>query len=359
MPRNDPTLKVPPSWRTPSLIVLLLFGCGGPDPAQEGPAVPADPDAFVSSDSARIMDDLRDLSHDSLQGRRTGTRGGEAARSLILSAFQEAGLSPSLGGFLQPFQFQGRRDSTRITRGANVVGMVPGRSPGLGAIVVTAHFDHLGVRAPRPPAPGGVVDSIFNGADDNASGTAALMALGRYVVHHPLRHTVVLAAVDAEEMGLRGSRAFLEGDWPGEIVLNVNLDMVARSDSLLFAAGTYHNPWLRTVLEAVRDHPPVVLRFGHDRPGVPGVQDWTGSSDHRPFHERGIPFVYFGVEDHPDYHRPSDEFEAVEPAFFLNAVRTILASVLALDEALAQGGAGAADTLGSAGPRAPSSDGSL
>ena len=67
------------------------------------------------------------------------------------------------------------------------------------------------------------------------------------------------------------------------------------------------------------------------------MQDWTGSSDHRSFHSLGIPFIYFGVEDHPDYHRPSDEFERVEPAFFLNAIRTILAAVLALDRSLDQG----------------------
>ena len=137
------------------------------------------------------------------------------------------------------------------------------------------------------------------------------------------------------EMGLRGSRAFVESGWPETIALNVNLDMVARSDSLLFAAGTFHYPRLRPILETVRGRGPVVLAFGHDQPEIEGVQDWTRSSDHRPFHDLGIPFIYFGVEDHADYHRPSDEFDRIDPAFFLNAVRTILASVISLDEQLA------------------------
>jgi Zn-dependent M28 family amino/carboxypeptidase len=222
-----------------------------------------------------------------------------------------------------------------VVQAANVVGFVEGTLPELGAIVLTAHFDHLGIRPPRPGSraetPG---DSIYNGADDNASGTAALLATARYLVESTPRHTVVFAALDGEEMGLQGARAFLVEGWPEEIALNVNLDMVARSDSLLFAAGTFHHPHLRPILERVEARPPVVLRFGHDEPGVEGVDDWTGSSDHRVFHAQGVPWVYFGVEDHEDYHRPSDEFERVDPRFFLNAVRTILVAVLALDQEL-------------------------
>jgi Zn-dependent M28 family amino/carboxypeptidase len=126
----------------------------------------------------------------------------------------------------------------------------------------------------------------------------------------------------------------MEVGWTGKIALNVNLDMVSRSDSLLFAAGPFHYPELRPILEGISGRSPVVLRFGHDQPGVNGVDDWTGSSDHRVFHEEGIPFVYFGVEDHEDYHRATDEFARVDPTFFVNAIRTILAGVLALDEHL-------------------------
>ena len=320
------------------VILVGLGSCKGTgDPSSASPDR-GDPDIFVAEDSARILQDLRILSHDSLRGRRTGTPGGVLAQEYLREGFERAGLTPPPGGFLQPFEFRNRRDSAQLVRGANVVGMVPGADAESGAIVLTAHFDHLGVRTPRPGTPAAMQgDSIYNGADDNASGTAAILSLGRYFVQNPPRHSIVVAAVDAEEMGLRGSRAFVEGGWPEDVVLNVNLDMVARSDSLLFMAGPYHYPQLRPILETVKGRAPVVLRFGHDQPGVEGVQDWTGSSDHRPFHDRGIPFVYFGVEDHPDYHRPSDELERIDPAFFLNAVRSILAAVLALDEGLVQG----------------------
>ena len=76
------------------------------------------------------------------------------------------------------------------------------------------------------------------------------------------------------------------------------------------------------------------IRFGHDRPRAEsGVEDWTRSSDHGPFHDAGIPFVYFGVEDHPDYHRPSDEVASITPGFYVNAVRTIASAIRELDAA--------------------------
>lgn len=324
------------AWRTAwTLAPALLGACGGAGAGESAQdSGPVDPDAFVTADSVAMMEELRFLASDSLEGRQIGQPGNVVARDFVHAALREAGLREPALGFVQPFEFRGRRDTTQVTQGANVVGFVPGTEPGLGAIVLTAHFDHVGVRN----------GEVYNGADDNASGTVALLSMARYLARRPLRHTVVFAALDGEEVGLRGARAFVDAKWPEDIVLNVNMDMMARSDSLLFAAGTFHYPQLRPILEAVEARPPVVLRFGHDEPGVEGVQDWTGSSDHGPFHAEGIPFVYFGVEDHEDYHRPTDDFERVDPAFFLNAVRTVLAGVIALDEGLGavprEGGSG-------------------
>jgi Zn-dependent M28 family amino/carboxypeptidase len=259
-----------------------------------------------------------------MEGRRTGTRGADRARVYILTTFQRHRLDPLPGGFVQPFEFRSRRDTSTLYRGENVVGRIPGTDAEAGTIVISAHFDHLGIRD----------GEVYNGADDNASGTAALLSLARYFRRLPPRHTLVFAAFDAEEMGSRGALAFVEAGWAEGAVLNVNLDMVARSDSVLFAAGPHHYPQLVPILAGVTPRPPVVLRSGHDEPGVEGMNDWTNSSDHRAFHRAGIPFVYFGVEDHEDYHRPTDDFEKIDPRFFLNAVRTILAAVLSLDEGL-------------------------
>lgn len=125
-------------------------------------------------------------------------------------------------------------------------------------------------------------------------------------------------------MGLRGARCFV-GNPPvslENIVLNINLDMVSRNDNReLYASGTYHYPHLFPLIRS--DNPHLTLKTGHDRPGS-GRDDWTTQSDHAAFHERGIPFIYFGVEDHPDYHSPNDTFENIQPDFFYQAVSTIL-----------------------------------
>ena len=272
------------------LASLLLAGCQG-EPSTASPSL-------VSIDTTQMFADVAFLAHDSLQGRATGTVGNRQAREYIVGAFGDIGLEAFDGGYTKPFTFE--RGGNTI-EGANVVGYVPGTAAGDTYIVVTAHYDHLGVRD----------GEVFNGADDNASGTAGLLAIARFLVANPPRHSVILAALDAEERGLRGARAFVE-DPPvplAGVVLNINLDMVSRSEGVLYAAGTHHYPYLRPYLESVPLEPGVVLAFGHDSPDLPSGDDWTNSSDHGPFHAAGIPFVYFGVEDHPDYHRSTDDFE--------------------------------------------------
>ena len=98
--------------------------------------------------------------------------------------------------------------------------------------------------------------------------------------------------------------------------------------------GAHHTAALGPILESVAAEAPLTLRLGHDRPGAPEGDDWTSASDHAPFHAAGIPFVYLGVEDHPDYHRPTDDVERIVPGEYVAAVRTVLLTLRALDGAL-------------------------
>ena len=136
--------------------------------------------------------------------------------------------------------------------------------------------------------------------------------------------------------GFSGSRAFVATPpVPKErIALNVNLDMVSRSDKReIFIAGTYHTPALKAPLEEVARRAPITVLFGHDRPKAiaGGVDDWTSQSDHGSFHAAKIPFVYFGVEDHADYHKPTDTADKINRGFFVDVAETILCAILALD----------------------------
>lgn len=273
------------------------------------------------------------LASDALEGRAVGTPGNEAARGFILKWYEDVGLLPfTPSGYEYPFPVLPRpericgAEPTERT-GVNLLARIPGRTPGEGPVMVlTAHFDHLGV----------CDGEIYNGADDNASGTAALLAIAEWLVRNPPQHDVVIAALDAEEHGLLGARSLvrmpeLEIE---RVALNINMDMVSRSEvGELYAAGTYHTPELRPLIEEIAARAPVTLLMGHDRP-EDGPDDWTLQSDHGPFHLSGIPFLYFGVEDHDGYHNPTDTFDAITPDFYVRAVDTIVQVVRAADQML-------------------------
>lgn len=277
-------------------------------------------------DTAMVMADVRALAADSMEGRAAGSEGGARARRYIVRRLEEIGVDPLADGYAMPFTFE-RGDET--IDAVNLVARVAGRSPDGPVMVITAHYDHVGVQ-------GG---EIYNGADDNASGVAGLLEIARRLVAEPPEHTVILAALDAEEMGLRGAREFVASPpVPLErIAVVVNLDMIARGDrGELYAAGAYHYPFLRPLLEEVAAQAPVSLLLGHDSPDLGPAQDWTLLSDHGAFHQAGVPFVYFGVEDHPDYHSPTDDVEKIDPQFLRGAIETVMAAVRRLDGSLAE-----------------------
>ena len=115
------------------------------------------------------------------------------------------------------------------------------------------------------------------------------------------------------------------------VAANVNLDMVSRSPKgELYVVGPAHRPALEPAVRAAACAAPVTLMLGHDK-GWSARDDWTSQSDHFAFHEAGIPFLYLGVEDHPDYHRPTDDAERIDVPFFVNAARSVIALLRALD----------------------------
>ncbi|MBO6522288.1 MAG: M28 family peptidase [Balneolaceae bacterium] len=277
----------------------------------------ASPETPPTLDTDQLIEDIRILSSDEMQGRLVGTEGNAMARAYIINRFEGMGLPAFRESYAHEFSIE--RNNGDLVEGTNVIGIVEGKSDSM--IVITAHYDHLGVR-----------DSlIFNGADDNASGTSGLLAMADYFTQITPNHTLVFAALDAEEGGLNGARAFVrDSSLMEKVVLNINMDMISQNDkNELYAVGTYHYPELKPILETI-DTGELSLLFGHDRP-EDGNQDWTFSSDHGPFHQIGIPFIYFGVEDHEHYHRPTDTFETVPQDFYKKSVQLILNAVFALD----------------------------
>ncbi|AMM52904.1 peptidase M20 [Rufibacter sp. DG15C] len=267
--------------------------------------------------SSQVLRDVEILAADSMGGRLPNTPGHAKAQQYLMKRFKEVGLTP----ILQPFQFTSRATKEQ-TPGSNIIGTIAGKSEKV--IVITAHYDHVGTR-------NGI---IFNGADDDASGIGALLAIATHFNAQKPQHTLYFVAFDAEEQGLAGSKAFVE-NLPiakERILLNVNMDMLSISaKNELYAAGTFHYPWLKPILDQVKTPEGLTLKQGHDRPEQ-GHDDWTLQSDHGSFHRKQIPFVYFGVEDHPHYHKETDEFKNIHQPFYLKSVETVLNAVQLLDK---------------------------
>ena len=282
-------------------------------------------------DGNKLLRHLEYLSSDALEGRKPLSKGSSMAQKYILKELTSLDLvEPLYPDFIQKFSFEDRRSKKMVVDASNIVAFIPGAASKK-VIVVTAHYDHVGIG--RPDATG---DSIYNGADDNASGTAALLVLAEYFSKNRPQHGILFAALDAEEMGLQGAKA-LVNDFPyplEQIVLNSNMDMLSRSDAKeIYVSGTHFYPQFKSILEKIPSDGVSKLRFGHDIPGT-GAEDWTRSSDHGAFFEKKVPHLYFGVEDHVDYHRPSDSFAGIHPEFYKATVKLILKSLLALDENL-------------------------
>ncbi|MCK0123331.1 M28 family peptidase [Gelidibacter sp. F2691] len=262
---------------------------------------------------------IKTLSSDAFEGRRTGTPGAEKAKNYIIKRYSRLHVLPFAADYQQPFSFTARG---KTYHGVNVLGLIKGSQHPDDYIVISAHYDHEGIKN----------NQIYNGADDDASGIAALFAFAEYFEKHPPKHSVILAAFDAEELGLAGSHHFVANSIVplNHIKLNINMDMISRSDTNeLYAVGTAYNDTLKEVISNYKNPQNFTLLMGHD--GKDGLQNWTMSSDHAPFHKKDIPFLYFGVADHKDYHQPTDDYENIHPEFYKKAVKTVISIFSTLD----------------------------
>lgn len=276
-------------------------------------------------DAAQLLNDLRTLSADEMEGRRVGSTGGQKARAFIVERFKASGLLSFGASYESPFTFTTGRGNAVQQRGVNVVGRIDGKRTPRHYIVISAHYDHLGT----------VNGVVFNGADDNASGTAALFAIGKYFSSNKPENSLIFASFDGEESGLQGSRAFVRQP-PVEarlLALNINADMIGRDpNDKLFVVGTARQPFLRPYILAVAKKAPVKLLTGHEDPKQP--EDWTSDSDHYSFLAARIPALYFGVEDFDQHHQPTDDYATMTHSFYVRAVETLILAIQEFDSNL-------------------------
>ncbi len=267
------------------------------------------------------------LAADSLEGRRAGSEGSRIAARLIAEQFERAGLKASGdSGFFQrvPLRVVSRpAGRTRIRSlpswsdfdslppaervvETNVIGVLPGSDPDLRGeyVLVTAHFDHVGIG--RPVAG----DSIYNGADDDASGVVGLIEIARALESAPPRRTVVFAAMAGEELGLLGTRWYIGHPAVplAATVAALNLEMIGRPDTVIGPGRAWLTGYERTTMGS--NFTEAGLAIDPDpRPG----HSFYERSDNIAFARIGIPahtLSSFGL--HPDYHSPDDEVERID-----------------------------------------------
>lgn len=265
------------------------------------------------------------LASDALEGRQAGHRGGRIAAEYIASQLRIIGVPPFRETYFQHFEAykpDGRKRYSVNTDSIakwkvggvfnkidlqNVFGFIEGKKR-TEFVIVGAHYDHLGIGE----AVNG--DSIYNGADDNASGVSAVLQIAKAFVESGQKpeRTIIFAFWDGEESGLLGSEYFmLNHKYPSAINAYLNFDMIGRNNDesnpehVVFFY-TESNPafgdWL---LNDIRD-------YGLNL--KPNYRPWdkpVSGSDNGSFAKRGIPILWYHTDGHPDYHKPSDHIDKI------------------------------------------------
>lgn len=317
------------------IAVLALLACGpAAAPAAGGGCPGADPEALARYHGAVawLADDLRG-------GRGAGTGGLDWAGEWLEERFAELALTPAgPAGWRQEVWARDPGDlpPAEVPRrpGFNVVGWVPAGLSAMGGaaqdgvsgvVVVAAHYDHLGFGGWLSEEP--EVAAVHPGADDNASGVAALLEVGRCLAAGPAPgRRVLLAALTFEEVGRDGARALVE--WlrasGTPVVAMIDLDMVGRlgDGSVEALAADSASGWPGLLAAACAE-------AGVDCAALPD-DGWP--SDHRPFLEAGIPALWLTTGRHADWHRPSDGVERIDVAGGLAVARLATALARALAE---------------------------
>ena len=196
-----------------------------------------------------------------------------------------------------------------VAETANVVGVLPGRGPlAEESVVIGAHYDHVGMGGFGSLAPGTI--AVHNGADDNASGVAVLLAsatqLKSRLEESESHRRIIFIAFTGEERGLLGSKHYAKFPrFPLEkTAVMINLDMVGRlRDNELTLYGTGSSVGMNAMIDRLN------LRHGFD---IYRFNSGYGPSDHQSFYERGVPVLFFFTGLHNDYHRPTDDFDKID-----------------------------------------------
>jgi len=286
------------------LFLPLFAACGDSPSSPETPETPDLPESIAPPSQAALLEHLNFLAADSLHGRRAGSQYEHQAADYIRDEFVDLGLFPGTAGYFQTFD-PGPVDGQTGLSSRNVLGVLPGQGALAGQwVIVGAHYDHLGFTRV------GDSNTVYNGADDNASGTALMLEVARVLDAYAEaegadgadRRSIMFQAYGAEEVGLVGSFYFCR--WPtvdrDSIVAMVNMDMVGRlwDNSLGLIGLGSSTDWVSVVLGANRESLELEI-----------VTGLLHRSDQYCFYQNDKPVLFLHTGLHSDYHTPYDDVE--------------------------------------------------
>lgn len=313
--------------RTTFILIfsIVLISCGGVEQQRENP-------------KEKLKKDLETLAADSLEGRAIGTEGADKASAYIASRMMEIGLEPKGVGntYFQSFtrnprpvpHKMSREDSASIgmgtvkpVTGKNVLGFLD-----MGAentVVIGAHFDHLGYGGEGSLFSGD--SAIHNGADDNASGVAAMLLLAERLKGKELKNNILFISFTGEENGLWGSNYFTENPTiPLEnINYMLNMDMVGRlkENRKLAINGVGTSPAWMPLLDSILV----------DSIDIVTSESGVGPSDHTSFYTEDIPVLHFFTGQHEDYHKPTDDADKINYDGIVSVANYMTELIMKLD----------------------------
>jgi len=318
-----------------TLVFLLLITSSSL--ALGRPKEPAATAAAICADCVRA--DLDFLASDELHGRGSGTRDEHLAALFAASLFQSFGLEPALaptseyGGYIQraplpnPFpdrlaamlKHQGFDPTGRVDTW-NALAMLRGTDPAAGVILLTAHLDHLGIGAPVNG------DGIYNGADDDASGTTAVLELARALSHGSKpKRTILFVLFGSEELGGYGNQYFLAHPPVPltTIAANLEFEMIGRPDPALATKTLWLTGYERSNLgPTLAQHGAAISADPHP------TEHFFQRSDNYALAKQGIvaqTVSSFGL--HKDYHQPSDEISKIDFDFLTHSIQSMVEPV--------------------------------
>jgi Zn-dependent M28 family amino/carboxypeptidase len=271
-------------------------------------------------DKVAVKKHLYTLSSDEMQGRKTGTEGIEKAAQYIEKEFKRIGLTTygDLKDYRQTFTFKDRRTGEDIT-GSNIIGVLEGKSKKDEMVVISAHYDHIGMKAE------GEGDLIFNGANDDATGVTGVLALAEYHAKKgDNERTIVFIAFTAEEMGLIGSKHFGKDIDASKFIAGINLEMMGK------VPGT--GPKTAWLTGFDRSDFGKIIQKNLEGTGYKLYPDpyprfrLFYRSDNASLARLGVPAHTFSttqIDKDPDYHQVTDEAETLDIDVLTETIKAV------------------------------------